>query len=390
MQFETSVRFFGRYASLLGLNTEFYMANITKNQHYVPRLLIKNFAIKGHVWTYDDTRDILRLTKPDGVLSENFFYDKDNKVENFLCTVEGLAAPKIAQILASPTERIPRQDIDLLRFIMVQLGRTPGAYQTARVNLQSYTDSYKNQQLKILGHDRKEFEGLSIVLEDEKDLLRISTFGSALRWPLIQDLEPHVFINATPLDFILSDNPSCFYNWYLKDETGMYTTGLTKQGVHIFLPISNRLMLTFYDSRTYKVGNGRDGFTSLNSLEDVRLLNYLQFRSRTSSVIFSSSSQAQYVKDSCQRLEPDSLFQSNWDTTEPVPIGGDKLSAQHFVWRSQLRLSRWLSVVKVKRKANRFGDRGQDRDPECVANFKIVMENLETVRAHNNGGSLMI
>lgn len=364
------------------------MANITKNQHYVPRLLIRNFAINGKVWTYDSSRDILRSTKPEGVLSENFFYDKDNQVENFLCTVETLAAPKISQILANPTEKIQRQDIDLLRFILVQLGRTPGAYGTARGNLKSYTDSYVTQQLKILGHDPKEFEGISIELKDEKDLLRISAVGSALNWPLIRDLEPHVFINSTPLDFLLSDNPSCFYNWYLKDETGMYTTGLTKQGVHFFLPISNRLMLTFYDSRTYKVGNGRDGFTELTTVEDVRLLNTLQLRSRTSSVIFSSGSQAQYVKDSCQRLEPDSLFQSNWDTTEPVPIGGDKLSAQHLVWRTQLRLSRWLSVVKVKRKASRYGDRGQDRDPELVADFNLVMKNLDVVRAHQNGGSL--
>jgi len=210
-----------------------------------------------------------------------------------------------------------------------------------------------------------------------------------LNWPLIRDLEPHIFINSTPLDFVLSDNPSCFYNWYLKDEVGMYSTGLTKYGVHIFLPISNRLMLTFYDSRTYKVGNGRDGFTKLSILEDVRLLNSLQFRNRKSSMIFTSSSQAQYIKDSCQRLEPDSLFQNNWDTTKPVAVGGGKLSSQHFVWRTQLRLSRWLSVVKVKRKANRFGGREQDRDPKLVAGFKLVMKNLETVRAHHNGGSLL-
>lgn len=206
------------------------MANITKNQHYVPQLLIRNFAIKGKVWTYDGARDILRSSKPEGVLSENFYYDKDNQVENFLCTVETLAAPKIAQILANPTERVPRQDSDLLRFVLVQLGRTPSAYGTAKGNLKNYTDSYVTQQLKILGHDPKEFEGISIELRDEKDLLRISAIGSALNWPLIRDLEPHVFINSTPLDFLLSDNPSCFYNWYLKDETGMYTTGLTKQG----------------------------------------------------------------------------------------------------------------------------------------------------------------
>jgi hypothetical protein len=367
----------------------FHMSNITKNQHYVPRLLIRNFALKDKVWTYDDSRDVLRSTKPEGVLSENFFYDKDNQVENFLCTVEGLAASKISQILANPTEKIPRQDIDLLRFILVQAGRTPGAYETAKENLKSYTDSYMKQQLEILGHDPKEYEGLSIALKDEKDLLRLSAVGSALNWPLLRDLEPHVFINSTPLDFVLSDNPSCFYNWHLKDEVGMYTTGLTKFGVHIFLPISNRLMLTFYDSRTYKVGNGRDGFTKLNTLGDVKLLNLLQFRNRKSSIIFTSNSQTQYVKDSCQRLEPDSLFQNNWDTTEPVAIGGGKLSAQHFVWRSQLRLGQWLSVVKVKRKANRFGDREQDRDPKFVAEFKLVMKNLETARAHHNGGPLM-
>lgn len=365
------------------------MPKITKNQHYVPRLLIRNFASEDKVWTYDHSREILRFTKPEGVLSENFFYDKDNRVENFLCTVEGLAAPKISQILAKPTEKIPRQDIDLLRFMLVQLGRTPSAYETAKWNLKSYTDSYMRQQLEILGHNPKEYEGLSIELKDEKDLLRLSAVGSALNWPLIKDLDPHVFINKTPLDFVLSDNPSCFYNWYLKDEVGMWATGLTKFGVHIFLPISNRLMLTFYDSRTYKVGTGRGAFTNLNALEDVRLLNSLQFRNRKSSVIFTSTSQTQYVKDSCHRLEPDSLFQNNWGTTEPVAIGGDNLTSQHFIWRSQRRLGRWLSVVKVKRKAHRFLNREQDRDPIFVAEFKLVMENLDAMQAcHSDGSSL--
>lgn len=365
------------------------MGNITKNQHYVPRLLIRNFAEKDKVWTYDSSRDLLRTAKPEGVFAENYYYDRDNLVENFLCTVESLAAPKIDRILEEPTSRIESPEVDLLRFITVQQGRTPGAYANARDNLKSYTDSFIRQQFEILGVDKKEYEGLTISLKDEKDLLRVAAVGSALNWPVIRDLKPHVLINKTPSDFVISDNPVVFYNWYLREEGGMWATGLTKLGVHIFLPISNRVMLTLFDSRTYKVGEGRNDFTYLNCIDDVKLLNSLQFRNRVSSIIFTSASQESCVREGCAKFSPSSLFKNNSGTTEPVPIGGGKLSAQHFVWRTQLKLNSWLSIVKVKRKASKLINRNQDRDPQFVADFEFLRKNWHIVEAHNSGSPII-
>jgi len=62
------------------------MSQITKNQHFVPQSLIKHFSEGDEVvYVYDSKRNILRPpTSVARVLSENYFYDRDNLVENFL------------------------------------------------------------------------------------------------------------------------------------------------------------------------------------------------------------------------------------------------------------------------------------------------------------------
>ena len=66
---------------------------VTKNQHYVPQLLLRRFAVRSgredRINVYDIVRGQMRQNQSiKEVCSGNYTYDKDNSVENFLASFE--------------------------------------------------------------------------------------------------------------------------------------------------------------------------------------------------------------------------------------------------------------------------------------------------------------
>ena len=54
---------------------------MTKNQHYVPRFYLRNFADKnGYLWAYDTQNDCIKKVKPESICSEKYLYE--TKFEN--------------------------------------------------------------------------------------------------------------------------------------------------------------------------------------------------------------------------------------------------------------------------------------------------------------------
>ncbi|TOB19389.1 hypothetical protein CGK11_23335, partial [Vibrio parahaemolyticus] len=105
------------------------MKNTTRNQHFVPRCLLKNFTSDDNVVNiYDSYRGKLRNpTSIDRVLAENYFYDRDNVVENFLAEYIEEPASRVLKMFRGESNAPldSKAQIDLLRFIVVQLNRTP-------------------------------------------------------------------------------------------------------------------------------------------------------------------------------------------------------------------------------------------------------------------------
>lgn len=133
------------------------MSKITKNQHFVPQSLIKHFSKADEVVNiFDSKRNISRPpTSVACVLSENYFYDRDNLVENFLAqNIEGPAAPIFESIVANPTMPIICNRINLLRFVTVQLNRTPSALSASLQNIDNVTSSLIRQLGELNGFDK--------------------------------------------------------------------------------------------------------------------------------------------------------------------------------------------------------------------------------------------
>lgn len=227
---------------------------ITKNQHFVPRCLLKGFSDdEGLVNIYDSFRDVVRpATKITRVMAENYFYDKNNEVENYLAEyVEGPAAPVIA-MLASGNFKL--NDIDktkILKFIVVQLNRTPSVSNTINENLDSFFEGVKNSLADANEFDRKDFEGIKLKFDDEKGLFNYNLMKSILYWPLIDDLKWHFLVTSSEVGFYICDHPVVHYNWYCKDRNDPRYTSIFSEGIQIFLPISSAVCLCLYDSNVY-------------------------------------------------------------------------------------------------------------------------------------------
>ncbi len=96
---------------------------ITKNQHYVPQCLLKHFGCdakkSNKINVFDIDRSTVRYNQSiKEVFSQNYFYDKDNLIENFIANQIESPASKIIDAIVSENFNIISEDIlTLHRFI---------------------------------------------------------------------------------------------------------------------------------------------------------------------------------------------------------------------------------------------------------------------------------
>ena len=349
------------------------MSQITKNQHFVPRMLIKHFSDGEEVLNvYDSKRNISRPpTTVNRVLSENYFYDTDNLVENFLAkNVEKPAAPILQNIVDNPTEAIICNKADLLRFITVQLSRTPSALSSTLKNIDNFTSYLIGRIGQLNGFDEEITNNIKLVLKNPKIVLGRQTVEGSLIWPLLDDLNWHVLINKTDTSFVISDHPVAYYNWYLRNSNKLAYTSLTSCGLQVFLPVSSSITLCLYDHKIYKFGDKQSHFSYVDKLSDVLLLNELQFRSRESFVVYESVEQTDYVIKSCQKFPASSLHQSRSCASNSESSENDELKSIHVSYRTQFGFGRWLSMSKIKRRINKKTIECYDRNPIIVEGYK--------------------
>lgn len=356
------------------------MTGLTRSQHFVPRTLLRHFGVGPDrlVSIFDSGRNILRPpTIIERVLAENYFYDRDNLIEDFLAEkVEGPAAPIIESIISNPRQPLTFDRISLLRFICVQLYRTPSALATSLQLIEKFTGTIFQRLGELNNFDAETTRKVKLVLNNPKALLAKQTIEGALNWPLIEDLGWHVLVNRTARPFVISDNPVTQYNWYLRDSKDQGYAAFTKAGTQLFLPLSPDITLCLNDHAIYKIGAKGTTYADLTNVDDVNLLNELQIRNRDSFVVYSGMANDEYVKSKCSMFPAASLHQNHAGSSDPEDMEDGKLMTRHFLWRTQAHLNHWLSVCKIKRRNRKEGPRCYDRAPDVVKAHKIFMERV--------------
>jgi hypothetical protein len=353
---------------------------ISRNQHFVPQCLLKHFAAgpDSLVSIYDSKRDILRPpTTVNRVLSENYFYDRDNVVEKFLAEkVEGPASRIIESIATNPRVKFEYNQKDLLRFISVQFSRTPSALANTLELADKFASTLFQRLGELNGFDEDAMKSVRLVCKDPKALLARQTIQGALNWPLLMDLKWHVLINETKEPFIISDHPVAHFNWYLRNSNDLAYTSLTSCGLQIFLPISHSISLCLYDGDVYKMGNKRDHYSIIQNEEDVHALNDLQIRNRDSYMLFTSACQSASIKMRCKKYLDSSLHQTHSWSSEPVGIGADQFKSTHAVWRTQAKIQTWPSFTHVKRRVKKRPIECYERRPDVVRQHEIFLKKI--------------
>jgi hypothetical protein len=256
-----------------------------KRQHYVPRLVLRNFSLDGRtisVLVFSSGKHVTGASLRDQCYVD-YFYGKDPRVENQFAEQEAA----IAQLLI-PTDPIrletlrPAELTKIKTFVFQQRQRTLAA-------ARAVNDSNNSMKNYLLGEGFRFSEDDLRVFEKEQrapqDLLLKTTVLIA---PLISDLEVKFLIpssalrrgeaHATPA-FVISDAPIANYNQWAEHHPKFSTysgyKGIACKGLQWFYPFAPDLCICVYDPTTYLYGGSRRHVCKA-SRRDIRLLNELQ------------------------------------------------------------------------------------------------------------------
>lgn len=264
----------------------------TIKQHYVPQMLLRNFALNG-------TRDrvaCFRITdaKPipgvhtKNIAHENRFYGTQ-EVENALGSFEGLAAPVIQRVIADNTLPAFRSDDHraLLAFSLLQAVRTP-----ISANLINDQANAVFQAIVSRAPELKEAQKESEFILRYDNAPATSVQIGLQGFPVLLDLRCKLLRNRTKTPFILSDHPAVLYNQFLEARRKAFNnTGFALKGLQLLLPLAPWHCLVFFDPEVYKVGGRKltSSQVDVSNDADVKELNILQAVRAAESLFFNDA-----------------------------------------------------------------------------------------------------
>jgi len=267
-----------------------------KNQHYIPKFFLRNFSYQNNkkqigVFNINNELFIARAKlKTQG--SKNFFYGYDGEIEDNLADIEG----KLAQIIKYIIDKneIPKkgtiEHLDLLHFVALTDLRNP-------VRIEGMKDMLSEMKKSLLKlHPKTDTKKLiPEMTHDEFVKLSLSNIPEIIL--NISDLDFKLLINKTQAPFIASDFPVVKYNQYLEQKKWAQSkSGYGLVGLQIFIPITSKITIIFFDNAIYKVGNRKQKTVEITEKDDIEQLNILQFINCFENVFFNEEASEHYIK----------------------------------------------------------------------------------------------
>ena len=245
-----------------------------KNQHFVPRFLLRRWAVKDEEkirMVHLKSRRIIPEAAISGQCSKDWMYGKDIRIEDHFGGMEGNAQIAIEHF--SKTREVPDHlcgfKTAVLIFMLMQVARTEAAFLTQeRMAKAAFTEVFGENLPAELE------ELLNKQTYEEKVRLFLST--SAPNLPFLYDLAFRVLEAQADAEFIISDNPCILTNQLFHKRLRFSSLGWSMSGLQVFLPIDPKTTIMLYDRRIYKVGSRSDGFRVSLNASDVETLNRIQ------------------------------------------------------------------------------------------------------------------
>ena len=348
----------------------------TKNQHYVPRCLLKHFCWDEKINIYDLERTVVRHNQSvKKVFSQNYFYGKDNVVESFMA--ERIEAPvsRILEKIIDGNFKIDSEDLSILgKFILSLYYRTPKAIEGASSFTNSMIESIVSELLSLNGYDPAEASSGHFDFYQDR-LASFITFEGVLDAALLSDLKYHIIKNETSSEFYISDHPVFIYNWFYRDLEDVRVTSLASIGLQIFLPLSPQITLCLYDSKVYKYGQ-RSSVSCISNDDDIEILNSLQVINSDSIIGFYSKENETHIKQLYERYKNIKLHQYESGILSTNKENEGEIRSRHFTFRRQAKLEKMPSFIKLNKRSKDYVSSYQERYPDLSAihmNFKRLI-----------------
>lgn len=272
--------------------------NHAKNQHYVPQFLLRNFCStdENQIWCYDKTWNQTKERSISKVAYEEYFYDivsgqREGSLEYFLGKAESDAAPIVQKIIeAKNLEAITLEEkVVLALFIGLQLNRTKASLKnTERINndlMQGIKEFANSMNLE-----------LNIEEQTPKQIWH-SMFNHTPDFSIIL-MNKLWFLLESDKEFYTSDNPVVKQN-ILNQSPHRGTLGLNSDGVEIYFPLSDSLLICLFCERSYSELAGIKLALTQENIENINSLQ-VKFSER---FIFSSQNNFELVKDMVDKGE---------------------------------------------------------------------------------------
>jgi hypothetical protein len=256
-----------------------------KKQHYVPVFYLKKFSGDGksiNIWNIPKRKRIISA-KLRSQCCKDYFYGKELLIEHTLGNVEAKLANifRLIDYYKCPPINGTEDRLLLLLYVLIQYSRTK--YSADSIN------ELNDKVFKQIFREKADADGIDLtgVQIGIKNAPQFSLGTSVQCLPLLLDLECKILNNNTKVEFVTSDNPVVLYNQLFSFDKHGSNTGYASKGLQIFLPISPKLAIFFYDKKVYRVGKNRETFVIISNPKDIYELNTLQICSAYVNLYFS-------------------------------------------------------------------------------------------------------
>lgn len=243
-----------------------------KNHHIIPQSYQRLFSNDGkNIGIYVINKSLIINQSPiKNTMSKDYFYSKDQTIEDALSDIERLcmlAFHKLENNNDYSLHEVER--LNILTYVMIQLGRT--TYMSKKLS-----DDVNEMSLEIFKRCTgvKQLDPHLEFRFEEPPLFSLSVFAGMIID--MADLSFKLVCIDSKCDsfFITSDCPAFTINPYFDylGYAGVKTLGY--KGACLMMPLTPKLMILFYDSNIYKVGN-RKGKIVIREAKDVETMNML-------------------------------------------------------------------------------------------------------------------
>lgn len=335
----------------------------------MPQFLLNHFGCDAkRINIFDTAKSNVRYNQLiKNVCSQNYFYDKDNSIENFINkNIETPDSTIIDEIVNGNFKVINQNPLTLYRFILSLFCRTPEASERVSGFVNSHLESVLRELFSLNGLDPEEACRGRLNFHPDRlaSLLTLQGFVDAEM--LLIDLDYHIIKNETQLEFYISDHPVFIYNWLYQNLEHPGVTSLTATGLQIFLPLSPKMTLCLYDPKVYKYGQ-RNSVISYANDSDIEILNSFQIINSKSIIGFYSRGSEVNLKQLYEKYKGFRLPQYKSDILSTTKEGRAKTRSTHFIFTQQTKLKKMPSFIKIKDKYKGYAYSFQQRNPDLSA-----------------------